>query len=94
MEPNKTPFTVCGFGSSMRQTSYRLCPLCPQKPQEAPKATFFWKDYNFKIIPIILGENFFFFQLGVLEVLPSFSQKFSFLFFQNDRITKFTSSYV
>lgn len=80
MESNKTPFTVCGFGSSMRQTSYRLCPLCPQKPQEAPKATFFWKDYNFKIIPIILGENFFFSVRG-LRGSAFFFPKIFFSFF-------------
>lgn len=29
-----------------------------RSPREAPAATFFWKDYNFKIKQIILGGSF------------------------------------
>lgn len=41
--------------------AYLIKTLFRRSPKEAPAATFFWKDYNFKITPIILGENFFFF---------------------------------
>lgn len=38
--------------------AYLIKTLFHRSPK-APVATFFWKDCNFKIIPIILGDNFF-----------------------------------
>jgi hypothetical protein len=39
--------------------AYLIMALFHRSPKKAPAATYFWKDCNFQIIPIILGENYF-----------------------------------
>lgn len=73
--------------------AYLIKTLFHRSPKEAPAATFFWKDYNFKITPIILGEKFFF-QSGVFEVLSFFKKKKNSFVYKKEEISESVFLYI